>query len=115
SHFAVRATDVSARPVERYSRGFENIRRIQKFIRSQALSHGVPVIPNYSLDQSIAAMLDLVVERATQHIPAAEPAAGSDGAVVLPEPSVEAAGDGAVMTEESAGHASVAPSTGSST
>jgi len=117
SHFSVRATDVNARPAERYARGFENIRRIQKFIRSQALSHGVPVIPNYSLDQAIAAVLDLVVERATQHVPAADAAAGSDGAVVLPEPSVEAAaGNGAgVATEETAGHASVAPSTGSST
>ncbi len=31
----------------------------------QALSHGVPVIPNYSFDQSIAAVIDLVMERAT--------------------------------------------------
>ena len=31
----------------------------------QALSHGVPVIPNYSFDQSIAAVVDLVMERAT--------------------------------------------------
>ena len=62
-HFMVRGTDVASRPTPRYAKGFDNIRRIQKFIRSQALSHGVPIIPNYSLDQSIAAVLELVVER----------------------------------------------------
>jgi len=56
---------VVSRPAERYQKGFDNIRRIQKFIRSQALSHGVPVIPNYSLDQALSALIDLVVERAT--------------------------------------------------
>ena len=30
----------------------------------QALTHGVPVIPNYSLDQALSALIDLVVERA---------------------------------------------------
>jgi 2-phosphoglycerate kinase len=67
SHFSARGSDVAPRPAERYARGFDNIRRIQKFIRSQALSHGVPVIPNYSLDQCIAAVVELVVERATEH------------------------------------------------
>jgi 2-phosphoglycerate kinase len=67
SHFAVRGGDVTSRPAERYVRGFDNIRRIQKFIRSRALSHGVPVIPNYSLDQAIAAVVELVIERATEH------------------------------------------------
>jgi 2-phosphoglycerate kinase len=66
SHFAVRAGDVSSRPAERYVRGFDNIRRIQKFTRSRALAHGVPVIPNYSLDQAIAAVVELVIERATE-------------------------------------------------
>jgi 2-phosphoglycerate kinase len=115
SHFAVRATDVASRPSERYARGFENIRRIQKFIRSQALSHGVPVIPNYSLDQAIAAVLDLVVERATQH---AERMGGgdADGPASLAEPTAEvAAGNGASTKEESTGVEPVARSTGSST
>jgi 2-phosphoglycerate kinase len=35
-------------------------------VKSQALSHGVPMLPNYSFDQSIAAVMDLVMERATQ-------------------------------------------------
>ncbi|TMK85612.1 MAG: 2-phosphoglycerate kinase [Actinobacteria bacterium] len=67
SHFAVRSIDGS-RPYERYMAGFQNIRRIQKYIKSQALSHNVPIIPNYSLDQSLSAVIDLVVERATQHL-----------------------------------------------
>jgi len=121
SHFAVRGTEVSSRPTERYTRGFENIRRIQKFIRSQALSHGVPVIPNYSLDQAIAAVLDLVAERVTQYV-AASNGVGSGDTVSLPEAAVPAPGNGASAdgtndgtNQESTGPESVAPSTGSST
>ena len=33
-------------------------------MKSQALAHGVPVIPNHSFDQSIATVIDLVMERA---------------------------------------------------
>jgi 2-phosphoglycerate kinase len=65
SHFVARSADSSARPFERYIKGFANIRKVQKYIKSQALSHGVPVIPNYSLDQALASVIDLVVERAT--------------------------------------------------
>src|SRR5712691_9545654 len=65
SHFVARSTDSSSRPFERYQRGFPNIRRVQKYVKSQALAHGVPVIPNYSLDQALSALIDLVVERAT--------------------------------------------------
>jgi 2-phosphoglycerate kinase len=110
SHFTVRATDVTSRPAGRYAKGFENIRRIQKFIRSQALSHGVPVVPNYSLDQAIAAVLDLVVERATQQ-------AGSMDRPRSPgEPSgAVAVGNGASTNEESTGATSVAQSKGSTT
>ncbi len=66
SHFAVRGSDAAARPAARYQRGFENIRRLQRYIKSQALMHGVPVIPNYSFDQALAAIIDLVMERATE-------------------------------------------------
>jgi 2-phosphoglycerate kinase len=68
SHFVARSLDSPARPVDRYVTGFANIRRVQKYIKSQALSHGVPVIPNYSLDQSMSAVIDLVVERATEYL-----------------------------------------------
>jgi 2-phosphoglycerate kinase len=68
SHFAVRSTESGSRPYERYMRGFTKIRRVQKYIKSQALSHGVPTIPNYSLDQALSAVIDLVVERATAYL-----------------------------------------------
>ena len=66
SHFVARSTDSSSRPMDRYLKGFTNIRRVQKYIKSQALSHGIPVIPNYSLDQALSAVIDLVVERANE-------------------------------------------------
>ena len=43
----------------------QSIRRLQAYVKSQALSHAVPIIPNYGFDQSIAAVIDLVMERAT--------------------------------------------------
>src|SRR6266540_4154927 len=67
-HFSARSADYPSRQSDRYSKGMTNIRRVQKFIRSQALAHGVPVIPNYSLDQTIAAVVDLIVERATERV-----------------------------------------------
>jgi 2-phosphoglycerate kinase len=63
NHFAVRETGV--RPAERYARNFENIRRLQRYIKTQALSHGVPIVPNHSFDQALSTVLDLVMERAT--------------------------------------------------
>jgi len=54
------------RPAARYLTGFDNIRRVQRYIKSQALSHGVPIIPNYNFDQSLAAVIDLVMERVTE-------------------------------------------------
>ena len=68
SHFVARSADWSSRPYERYQRGFRNIRKVQKYIKSQALSHGVPIIPNYSLDQALSGLTDLVVEKATERV-----------------------------------------------
>ena len=65
SHFGAREDAIASRPAQRYAKGFENIRRLQAYVKSQALSHAVPVIPNYGFDQSIAAVIDLVMERAT--------------------------------------------------
>lgn len=67
SHFVARWSDHEGRPAARYLEGFENIRRIQRFIKSQALSHGVPVVPNYDFDLTLAAVIDLVLERAMEH------------------------------------------------
>ena len=59
------SNDVSPGPAQRYTEGFDNIRRLQRYVKSQALSHGVPIIPNYNFDQALAAVIDLVMERAT--------------------------------------------------
>jgi 2-phosphoglycerate kinase len=65
-HFVARAADHAGRPATRYLDAFENIRRVQRYIKSQALSHGVPVIPNYNFDRSLSAVIDLVMEHATE-------------------------------------------------
>ena len=65
-HFVARAADHAGRPARRYLDAFDNIRRVQRYIKSQALSHGVPVIPNYNFDRSLSAVIDLVMERATE-------------------------------------------------
>ena len=66
SHFAARASEHTGRPAGRYLDRFDDIRRVQRYIKSQALSHGVPVIANYSFDRALAAIIDLVMERATE-------------------------------------------------
>lgn len=68
SHFLARSAEWSTRTQERYMEGFANIRRLQKYIKSQALSHNVPVIPNYNLDQAISALIDLVMQKATERL-----------------------------------------------
>jgi 2-phosphoglycerate kinase len=83
SHFQARSADSSARPFERYLSNFDNIRRVQKYIKSQALSHDWPVIASYSLDQTIAAIIDLVVDRATERLAQADK---------RPEPALELEG-----------------------
>ena len=73
THFVARSADSAARPMERYASGFANIRKVQKYIKSQALSHNWPVVRNYNLDQALSAVIDLVVERATQRAERAGP------------------------------------------
>jgi 2-phosphoglycerate kinase len=85
THFAVRSMDLASRPGDRYVKGFDNIRKVQKYIRSQALAHGVPMIRNYSLDQAITAVIDLVVQRATEHQGPAERLAEGNGAAKVAE------------------------------
>jgi 2-phosphoglycerate kinase len=75
-HFVARAADHTGRPATRYLDNFENIRRVQRYIKTQALSHGVPVIPNYNFDRSIAAVIDLVMERATERVGASVTTSG---------------------------------------
>ena len=65
SHFAAREDAIAARPATRYVEGFDGIRRLQGYVKGQALAHGVPVIPNHSFDQTIATVIDLVMDKAT--------------------------------------------------
>jgi len=66
SHFYVRGHESRSRPVERYLQHFSNIRRIQRHIKSLALQHGVPTVPNYNLDVTLAHVIELVVSKATE-------------------------------------------------
>ena len=66
SHFYVRASDSRARPVQRYLTHFANIRKIQKYIKSLALQHGVPVISNYNLDACLRSVIDLVIDHGVE-------------------------------------------------
>ena len=77
SHFIARAGTL--RPSQRYLDSFDNIRKVQRYIKSQALSHGVAVVPNYGLDQALAAIIDLVMDRAAERRP------GSAHAPAVPE------------------------------
>jgi 2-phosphoglycerate kinase len=79
SHFAARASEHTGRPSQRYLDRFDDIRRVQRYIKSQALSHGVPVIANYSFDRALAAIIDLVMERATERTSQARIPGGSRG------------------------------------
>ena len=90
SHFGAREDSIASRPAQRYANGFANIRRLQAYVKSQALSHDVPIIPNYGFDQSIAAVIDLVMERATAR--AAEVA-------VIPEPKTAPTSADTTVTE----------------
>jgi 2-phosphoglycerate kinase len=91
SHFAARASEHTGRPAERYLDRFGDIRRVQRYIKSQALSHGVPVIANYSFDRALAAIIDLVMERATERT---APARVADGERAGRAPAPLAANEG---------------------
>jgi len=90
SHFVSRSGML--RPSERYLDSFENIRKVQRYIKSQALSHGVPVVPNYGLDQALAAIIDLVMDAAAERNPAAETAVSNSGAAAAPSAVIEPEG-----------------------
>jgi 2-phosphoglycerate kinase len=64
SHFASRALETHNRPGERYLDFFDNIRKLQKYIKSLALHHGVPIVPSYNLDATLSQVIDLVVGQA---------------------------------------------------
>jgi 2-phosphoglycerate kinase len=73
SHFAVRALEARNRPGERYLDFFDNIRKLQRYIKSLALQHGVPIVPSYNLDATLSQVIDLVVGQAHAAVPQHSP------------------------------------------
>jgi 2-phosphoglycerate kinase len=69
SHFVIRAHESRNRPSERYLDFFDNIRELQKYLKSMALQHGVPIVPSYNLDATLSQVIDLVVGRAIDAVP----------------------------------------------
>jgi 2-phosphoglycerate kinase len=84
SHIHKRASEARNRPSERYVELFDNIRKMQRYVKSLALQHGVPIVPSYSLDATLSQVIELVVSQAFDAVPApttgtpvaGEPAAG---------------------------------------
>jgi 2-phosphoglycerate kinase len=76
SHFLQRAREARNRPSERYLELFDNIRKMQRYVKSLALQHGVPIVPSYNLDATLSQIIELVVGQAIDAVPAeAVPAA----------------------------------------
>ncbi len=62
SRFLTRdAASAGLRPVERYQRGFDDIRRVQDFIVARARRAGIPVIENEDVDHGISTVMELVL------------------------------------------------------
>jgi len=69
SHFLRRARETRHRPPERYLEHFDNIRKLQRYVKSLALQHGVFAVPSYSLDATLSKVIDLVVAQAFEAVP----------------------------------------------
>ncbi|MBA3653870.1 MAG: AAA family ATPase [Actinobacteria bacterium] len=73
SHFVMRSHESRNRPSERYLDHFENIRKIQNYVKSLANEHDVDVVPSYNLDATLSQVIDLVVNQAIQAVPVPVP------------------------------------------
>lgn len=78
SHFLMRSNEPRARPSDRYLDFFDNIRKIQKYVKSLALERGVPTVPSYSLDSTLSQVIELVVTRAMEAIPSTNGSRSAD-------------------------------------
>ena len=99
SHFVARDQDTRARRNRNYLDHFTEIRTIQNYLRSLAVEHGVPVVPSYSLDTTVARVMQLVVSELTDasdlpppHVSAPDPAAQA-----VPVPVAEVSADDIVF------------------
>jgi 2-phosphoglycerate kinase len=69
NHFTARQQDARRREQRRYLDHFDDIRKIQDYIKALAVERGVPVITSYSLDATVAQVLELVVRATTELAP----------------------------------------------
>lgn len=69
SHFVLRSHESRSRPADRYLDFFDNIRRIQRYVKSLALERGVPLVPSYNLDSTLSQVIELVIGRAMEALP----------------------------------------------
>jgi 2-phosphoglycerate kinase len=69
SHFILRAHESRGRSADRYLRHFEDIRRIQEYVKSLAEQHGMPIVASYNLDATLAQVIELVVTEAVRDVP----------------------------------------------
>jgi 2-phosphoglycerate kinase len=70
SHFILRAHESRGRTSDRYLQNFDNIRKIQRYVKSLAMEHGMPIVPSYNLDATLSQVIELVVTEATRALPA---------------------------------------------
>jgi 2-phosphoglycerate kinase len=91
SHFLARAHENRHRPSDRYLDFFDNIRTIQRYVKSLALERNVPIVSAYSLDATLSQVIELVVSRAMSGIPSRNGhSVPPGGAGVSPEIKLEA-------------------------
>ena len=69
AHFWIRdATSQGLRPVEKYLERLGDIRRLQDFIVGRARETGVPVIENTNVDNTVGAVIELVLGTAAEQL-----------------------------------------------
>jgi 2-phosphoglycerate kinase len=91
SHFLARGHENRGRPSDRYLDFFDNIRTIQRYVKSLALERNVPIVHSYSLDATLSQVIELVVSRAMSGIPSRNGhSAAPGGTGVSPEMKYEA-------------------------
>ena len=69
SHIRKRASEAGNRPAERYLELFQNIRKMQRYVKSMALQQGVAIVPSYNLDATLSQVIELVVSSAVRAVP----------------------------------------------
>ena len=62
SHFLARAEQARTRTADRYLDAFDELRRIDRYLRSVARAKGVPVILMEQLDDTIQSVVELIVD-----------------------------------------------------